>query len=198
LTYPADEETTESYKSDVVDAFRVTPRGGAVGDYRIWSLEVSGIFKAFPYTLIPTEGIVYIMYPRTDINPYGSVTNAKKAEVLAYLQGKEPMTTGETSVLGMNLPQYDVEVVGLSDVTKQSLVLPALQIYFAAKYPFIDGIDNEDLRTDRVTKVDIFEAAYNAVKPAGITDVIVRRAGNVVTDEYLPMGSLGVPAVTFS
>lgn len=198
LTYPEDEETTESYRADVVDAFRVTPRGGAVGDYRIWSLEISGVFKAFPYTLVPTEGIVYIMAPRTDINPYGTVTLAKKNEVLAYLKNKEPMTTGEVFVFGMNLPEYAVEVVGLSDVTKQSLVLPALKEYFADKYPFIDGIDNEDLRTDRVTKVDIFKAVYDAVYPAGITDVIIKRSGLTITDEYLPMGSIGVPSVTFS
>jgi uncharacterized phage protein gp47/JayE len=195
---PEPEEDKEEYREKIVESFSTTPRGGAVGDYRVWSQEVAGIFRAFPYTLIPTEAIVYAMAARTDLDPYGIIDNAKKAEVLAYLKSKEPMTTGELYVFAMNLPQYDVDVVTLSDITKQSLVLPALQEYFSKKYPFIDGVDNEDLRTDRVTKADIFKVVYDAVYPAGVADVIVKRSGVVVTDEFLPTGSLGIPAVTFS
>lgn len=198
VTQPEPAEDITDYIDKTVESFSTTPRGGAAGDYRVWGEAVPGVFKIFPYTLIPTEGMIYVMAPRTSTNPYGVADTALKAAVLTALNAKEPMTTGETYVYSVNTPQYDVEVVDLSDNTKQSLVLPALQDYFLSKYPFIDGVDSEDLRTDRVTKVDIFKKVYDAVYPAGIADVIVRRGGVVVTDEFLQQGSIGIPAVTFS
>ena len=198
VTAPEPAEDSEDYREKTVESFSTTPRGGAAGDYRVWGLEVEGVFKVFPYTFIPTEGIVYIMAPRTDANPYGTADNALKAAVLNYLKLKEPMTTGELYVLSVKNPEYVVEVIGLSDVLKQPLVLPALQTYFSKKYPYIDGVDNEDLRTDRVTKADIFKVVYDAVYPAGVADITVTRSALEITDEFLPMGAIGVPSVTFS
>jgi uncharacterized phage protein gp47/JayE len=48
-TTGADQETPEAYLDRVLQRRRTPPRGGAVGDYEAWLLEVAGITRAWEY-----------------------------------------------------------------------------------------------------------------------------------------------------
>jgi uncharacterized phage protein gp47/JayE len=196
---PVDAEDYEDYRDVIVGSFRTTPRGGAIGDYIVWALEVTGVFKVFPYvSSVPTEGLVYIQAPQTTLNPTGIADSTLLTAVKAYLTTKEPMTTGETSVYSVIERAYVVDVVGLTDSTKESAVETALEAYFAGKYPFIDGVDDETLRTDRVTLADIYSVVYGAIGTASVYNITLTANAVSVTDEYLPAGNVGAVTVTFS
>jgi hypothetical protein len=110
---------------------------------------------------------------------------------------KDVMASGEISVLPVVVRTYAIEIQGLSDEEKESDAETALKDYFDEKYPFISGIDNENLRTDRVTKADILKTVYDAIYPASVTDVVITAGGSPVIDEYLPEGTIGEAEVTF-
>jgi hypothetical protein len=196
LTYPEDEETTENYRNDVVEAFRITPHGGAKGDYILWAKEVSGVFKAFPYNSVNSAKL-YIMMLRTDDNPDGTPTLDMIEAVEEKLVEKDVMASGEIIVESVTARTYAIEIQDLSDDLKKDAAEEALEDYFNAKYPYISGIDNENLRTDRITKAEILKEVYDAVFPASVSDVVITAGGSAVTDEYLPEGTIAKPEVTF-
>lgn len=196
---PVNAEDFEDYRDVIVGSFRTTPRGGAIGDYIVWALEVEGVFKVFPYvSSVPTEGLVYIQAPQTTLNPTGVADITLLTAVKAYLATKEPMTTGETYVYSVIERNYDINVIGLNDSAKEPAVETALEAYFASKYPFIDGVDDETLRTDRVTLADIYSVVYGAIGTASVYSITLTANGVPTTDEYLPAGNVGSVTVTFS
>lgn len=195
LTYPQDEETTEDYRADVVEAVRITPHGGAKGDYILWAKEADDIYKVFPYTEID-KGYLYLMQLRTDDNPTGEATLQNIEDVEDILVEKDIMASGEIIVQSVIVRTYDITVSGLTDSSKEDLIQPALDAYFEAKFPFISGTDDENTRTDRVTKAEILKTIYDAVFPASISDATIEVDGSEVNDEYLPQGNIGEAEVT--
>ena len=196
LTYPQDSETVADYLAAVLEAIRITPHGGAKGDYIRWAKEITGIYKVFPYTRIDS-GSIYLMQLRTDDNLTGAVTADQIAAVEAKYLTEDVMASGEIEVLNVLNRIYNITVEGLTDPTKESAVEDALKGYFDAKFPFISGVDNENTRTDRVTKAEIGNVIYQAVFPASFSDVLIEVAGNPVNDEYLPSGTIGTAEVDF-
>jgi len=197
VTLPVEEESFEEYQRKTVESFANTPRGGSVGDYRVWGLTVSGVMRVFPYNK-PASGRIYIQAEITDSNEYGIPTSALLSDVEDEYELHDSMATGELEILPVAQTAYQVEVQGLTDITKQSLILPELKAYFVEKYPYIDPLDDEELRTDLVLKADIYKIVADAVYPASITGIVLRSNSVVINDEYLPEGSIGVPSVIFS
>jgi uncharacterized phage protein gp47/JayE len=196
LTYPEDSESAEDYQADILERFRITPHGGSKGDYILWAKTITGINKAFPYTW-PHTASVYLMQSRTVGNPTGAATGTQIAAVEAKYISEDVMASGEIRVETVQNRVYDITVEGLTDMSKAALVLPALKEYFYAKFPFISGVDNENTRTDRVTKAEILQTIYNAVFPASFSDAIIEVSGSQINDEYLPEGTIGSPEVDF-
>ena len=198
LTEPEPAETPEEYLEKILQSFATTPRGGAKGDYIVWGLEVAGTFRIYPYTgVTPNIGNIYVQSNRTEGNPNGIPDEDIVNAVFDYLEVREPMTTGELNVYPINIREYEIEVSGLTDPAKEDLVQPALEEFFRAKFPFISGIDDIDLRTDRITKAEIMKTVFDAVRPAGIADVTVRKSALVITDDTLEQGTIGIPVVSF-
>lgn len=196
LTYPEDSETTENYRTDVVERVRITPHGGSKGDYILWSKKIDGIYKAFPYTTV-NKASVYLMQLRTDDNLTGVATTTQIEDVETALDSVDVMASGEIEVLSVVNRIYDIEIQGLTDTTKQSDAEEGLKDYFDAKFPFISGIDNENTRTDRVTKAEILQSIYTAIFPASFSDATIEVNGVEINDEYLPDGTIGTAAVTY-
>lgn len=196
VTSPVEAETTAEYIDEVIKSFSNTPRGGAIGDYRVWGLTVAGTKRIFPYNR-PASGVVYIQADINDSNEYGIPTQTIIDLVEAVFDANDPMNTGELQTKAVIQNPYETEVLGLSDSTKQALILPKLKEYFVKKFPFIDTLDNENLRTDLVLKSDIYKIVADAVYPASISGIVLRSNGIEINDEYLPQGSIGVPAVIF-
>jgi hypothetical protein len=46
---PLAAETTEEYRTKVVDAYRTETQGGSAGDYREWSSDAQGVNNVYPY-----------------------------------------------------------------------------------------------------------------------------------------------------
>ncbi len=197
VTNPVDAETIEEAIEETVTSFSNTPRGGAVGDYRVWGLSISGVKRVFPYNR-PAAGVVYIQADITDSNEYGIPTTTLLDEVEDHFDTLEPMHTGVLQTFAMVQNAYEVTVSDLSDSTKEALILPELKAYFVEKFPFIDSLDDEELRTDLVLKSDVYKIVADAVYPASISGITLKSNGAAINDEYLPQGSIGVPTVIFS
>lgn len=196
LTYPEDEETSEEYRDDLIESVRITPHGGAKGDYILWSKEVDGVDKVFPYTK-PNTAKIYIASERTDSNPDGEATLELIEDVEENLIDKDVMASGEIEVLSIAVKTYGIEIQGLTDELLEQDIIDAIDEYFRGKVPFVSAIDDEDLRLDRITKAEILKVAYDAVFPESISDVVITSGGSPVTDEYLPEGTYGKAEVTF-
>ena len=196
LTYPQDSETTENYRDEVVERVRVTPHGGSKGDYVRWLKEVDGIYKVFPYTLVNIASN-YLMQLRTDANPTGAATTTQIESAYTALDVQDVMASGDIEVLSIVNRIYNIEIQGLTNTAKQAVAIAALKDYFDAKFPFISGIDNENTRTDRVTKAEILQTVYTAIFPDSLADCYIEVHGVEVNDEYLPNGTIGTAEVTF-
>lgn len=87
----ADAETTTALQARVLSRLRTPPSGGGPGDYVNWSLEVSGVTRAWQYPNENGLGTVivrFVLDNEVDIIP----SSAKVDEVQAYLDARAPVT----------------------------------------------------------------------------------------------------------
>lgn len=49
IVAPFAAETTEEYRTAILNSYRLEPQGGSGGDYRIWSTDAQGVLKVYPY-----------------------------------------------------------------------------------------------------------------------------------------------------
>ena len=65
---PVTAETIEAYRSDVIEASRLEPQGGAPSDYRLWASEVTEVRTVYPYVKEGNPGDIEIFIEATEEN----------------------------------------------------------------------------------------------------------------------------------
>jgi len=200
VTAPIAAETFEDFMSAVRDSFRATPRGGAPGDYRVWAGEVVGVYKVYPYADTANMGNsrVYVQCEKTADNPSGVPDSTPETvgitqDVEDILDEYEPMTSGSLYVSPiLRLPAV-VTVYGLSDASKEGTIETMIGEYLYAKEPFIDALDREEERIDRISRAELFSTIQAAILPATISDVSIVVNGANYNEATLPMGTVLYP-----
>ena len=194
-TQPQPIESVEDYREEVLRSFAILPRGGAVGDYVYWGLQVEGIHRVFPYVDSVYNGSVYIQGILTDAQPVvGNITRQMEEAVVAIYAENQPIGTGEILVHKVQQRDYTVNVTGLSGLSQADAaarIKPVLKAYCQSKYPYVSGIEDIADRHDRILLPEIMVAIYNVLAPeAGISGVQLSVGGVSVFDEYLPKGQV--------
>lgn len=91
LSNGADAEADDDLRARLLARIQDPPQGGAATDYEQWALEVADVTRAwvYPARMGPgTVGVMFVCDNLEDIIP----TEAKVAEVLAYIEQRRPVT----------------------------------------------------------------------------------------------------------
>ena len=203
----ADLEDQEVYRARVLTAYRSKTGGANSADYRIWSEEVEGVKRAYPYaggpidqvTPTPPERTVYIE-STVGIDPDGVPTQALLDTVRANII-IDPVTGFERQPLGLTNDTLFVEpisrlpihvtVQNLSvDVAKEAQakadIAAALDLYFSQVFMFVAGLDFVDDKNDVLTIASIGGVVDDALQATGgtITSVAFGRDATVSDLRY--------------
>ena len=186
----ANAEDTEIYRQRVIDRFQQRPQGGALSDYKIWSEEVPGIVRAYPYTSdCPGQVDVYIEATEASSgSPDGIPTTSQLEEVLASinfnqggLANRRP-ANALANTFAIERTPFDILVTGLivdNPSQVQSDITSAIAEYFVGKEPFIVGLSINP-RNDRITSSAI----------GGVVDDIVSAAGGIFSTIILTQNTV--------
>lgn len=113
-----DIETLEDGLVRLLLRIQTPPSGGGPGDYVRWALEVSGVTRAWEFPLLEGPNSVSVAFVR-DGDGSGSAIipdSTERAEVLAYLQSKAPITV-DVRVIALTALTVDVTLTALSPNT---------------------------------------------------------------------------------
>lgn len=196
VTTGADGEVVgTAYRQRVIDRFKKRPQGGAYADYQQWGEETPGVINVYPYTGAPGEVDVYSEVAAS-IDPDG-IPNG--ATLLAVKENIEFNSSGQATRRPANAwvnsypitrQEFDVEVSGLVSVNLAQLqadITSALEEYFLAREPFIDGLSILP-KTNTITKTAII----------GLIDGIVSLDGGSFTTATFELSSGGGPIATYT
>lgn len=184
-----DRESDEDYRPRVLDALRTVPGGGNSADYRIWSEEVGGVKRAYPFAgkpitssleSAPPDRTVYIE-ATTDIDPDGLAPQSLLDEVRDSITA-DPITGITRQPLGLTddtlyvesiiRTTFFVSIFGLEvdaniEAQVKSDINTALDLYFKSVEPYVDGLDSSIDRNDIMTDASVSEVVNNVVRANG-------------------------------
>lgn len=196
---PLAAETTEDYRTKILNSFRIEAQGGSPGDYRIWAADAQGVEKVYPYVK-EGESMANNIYVEATI---ADSTDGKGTPSAAILEDVEevciqsPDTTlsdAERSRRPLNVVNYflaitplnvDIEIVGFTGITaaQQTLILNALTETISNIRPFIAGVDALASKNDILDKNKINAAIYSAI-PGAVYTSINLEVNSVSLDTY--------------
>ena len=195
--FPA--ETIEEYRKNIIDVLQNQPRGGALGDFKLWAEEVNGVFKAFPYTFTPNIGNVFILQERSSSNIWGTPTDSNIIQnVIAHLKPKEPIGA-DINVLSCGFMQFNIEVNLFNNATEeQNKATDAINNYFLKKFPFVEGVDNEELRQDEISQAELMQEVSNSLAEDNyLISLKILFGGTEIYKTNLTEGNIGKPIISF-
>lgn len=187
-----DAEDIEDFRSRVAQRQQEVPQGGAIPDWRKWTIEVSGISECIVER--PTPGFVNI-YPLTDdADPADRIPDsAKLDEVEAYVtdQSRSPIRAAAVTVSAPTELNFDVDIGDLSpnDAATKAAIEAAIETYMYARRPkqYSDQIDDKSI----VSAAAITSIAIAAGMEIGTVD-LKNAGGSSITDYTLEYDELAV------
>ena len=192
----ADAETTEVYRTRIINKFQARPQGGAYADYRDWATGVTGIINAYPYTG-DTAGEIDVYVEATEASSGsadGIPTGAQLTEVAAAIQldvagkaSRRPVGAA-VNVYAITRSEFDITVIGLDvpdEVTVKANISTGVDEHLRTRDSFITGLSVLP-RDARVTLAAV----------GGVIDGIVNAAGGAVGQIILEKSSVVLIAYT--
>lgn len=216
----ADEESDDDFKVRILDKKQGTSGGGNSTDYRAWAQAVANVDRAYPFNgnpvtdlseSLPLERTVYVKADET-IDPDGIPTTAILDAVRDALN-TDPDTGISRDLLGqvdellyvepITRTPLDVNIIGLSvnaalETQIKDEIETALEAYFLAKEPYVDGLDATTNKKDTVTSGDISKTIIDVVSAYGGTietttfelASVVKTTYTVNPNQLLKLGSI--------
>lgn len=207
-----DEETEEHYRNRVMSGYGSQTQGGSLIDYRTWAFDAAGVLQTYIYNdeRSPAGVLIYVagdpdIYEGrvADRNLCIAVGKACTYDCDTLKANRKPLTAvldpdgDETysNVRSVNIVEFDVYITEMDGALVDDFGHSAkseLTTYFEGREPLIRGLDNEDNKTDLITKNSVI-ATVNGVATtlkATFGTVTMQLAGRD-TDAYtLGMGEL--------
>lgn len=185
-----DQESDEDFRPRVLFSQRAVTGGANATDHKIWSEAVTGVRRSFPYSgrpedegdSYPGDRTIYVESTTSvdadGIAPIGLLNSVRDAI------NNDPVTGESRAVLGITdatlfiesiirtsifveISELDVSAEKESEC-KNSLS-DALDLYFRAISPFIDGIDLSQERNDTITNPSISKIVQDVLYSFGAT-----------------------------
>lgn len=196
-----DAESADSYRSRVKARWQVQPQGGALGDYRKWASDVSGVLQTYIYKDDDSAAgvLIYVVAETEDrIAPagllklvgeacsYNPVTGEGRKPITAIL---DPSNDGSysnvraCSVVGFNVYVNGFEGLEIADF--KSSVKSNFDAYFKEREPFVRGLSVDNIRTDRVSSINLISIANDIAESLnGHFSGLELKKDNVVLADY--------------
>jgi hypothetical protein len=187
-TLGVDRESDADYRPRVLFAQRAVTGGGNATDHKIWSEAVAGVRRAFAYAGRPAaEGDSY----PGDRTIYIEATTAIDADGIAPgtllddvrdAVNTNPDTGESRALLGLTdatlfiesiirtsifVEISDLDVEAADEANCKSDISDALDLYFRASVPFVDGVDVVQERSDTITNLTVSEVVQDVLKSYG-------------------------------
>jgi uncharacterized phage protein gp47/JayE len=179
----SDQESPEEYLDRVLQRRRTPPRGGALGDYEAWLLEVAGITRAWEYPRQEGPGTVTCYVVNDEDDPI-TVSAAKLVECAEHLNTatRQP-TTADVYVYTPTLQPINFTInISPNTAAVQAAITTELEA-------LIERVATPSGMTVLLSEIN----EYISRAPGEADHVTVIPAANVV----VPFGSMATPG-TFS
>lgn len=175
-----EEEAEEAYRQRILDQIRAVNGGGNIADYRKWSEEVAGVFRAYPYagnpvdlitndgSSVPPERTVFIeadtSIDEDGIAPQGLLDEVRESITADPVTGIERQPLGLTDdtlfVESIRRTGFYVRITGLSvdpaqEGNAKADIEDAISLYFRTIKPFISGLDPSFTKNDLITQFSL-------------------------------------------
>jgi len=187
LVEPKAAEDTEEYRLKTLESFRTEPQGGAVSDYRIWSLDAQGVKQVYPFLAYGQENVidVYVEAIIADSTDGKGTPSASLISDVEDVIDFDPDTSQELNERGRRPMNVIVNVLPIIPrnvaiiITGYVNLTPTIQTTIASALtelineirPFVDGIDVLADRNDRLDLNKIISKIYEAVPGSIFTSV---------------------------
>ena len=200
-----DDETEEHYRSRVMTGYGAQPQGGSLTDYRTWGQGVAGVLEVYPYNdkdspagvLIYVAGESNIYHDRiADAGLCVAVGVACTYDPDTGKASRKPVTAvldpdfneSYSNVRPVSVTAFDVYVTDMTGAVFADFcasVKSELTQFFLNREPFIRGLDDENARTDSVTRNAVI-AVVNGVATSmqGAFGTATMRTGGAETASY--------------
>ena len=199
-TAPTEAETTELYRQNIINTYRLMPQGGARGDYRIWAGDAPGIQRVFIYVQQENGGTVQIFVEATPIDSTDGNGTASSALLTAAeaVFTMDPDTTipidyrtrkpaqAFLNVLSVTPIPVDILITGLQTNTTaiQATISADLIAFLFNVRPFLDGVDLQSDRNDTVTAPKLQSVVTDAIGNANTFLGFSLSVNGVVVNTY--------------
>ena len=208
-----DDELESSYRSRLVNRFRLQPQGGALADYRIWAADVQGVLNVYPYNdkeqpggvLLYVSGIPTVFDDRVpdagllkkvgEACTYDPETGKATRKPLSAML--DPKNDGSyENIRPVSVIAIDVAITGVEGIEPADfveLIKPVLKNYFLDRDLYIRGLSDDNNRTDLLSKNHVIAVLSQvAVSVKAVFDTAVLTKQGQVFDNYkLQIGELG-------
>lgn len=157
ITEPFAAETTEAYRTAILNSYRLEPQGGAATDYRLWAQDAQGIRFVYPYARsgYPCEINLFVEANELDstdgkgtpslalLDEVESVIEFNPDTTLSLLErGRRPLQV-IVNFIAITPKEVDITITGFVglDAEKQSIIDNAITELVSNIRPFVAAAD---------------------------------------------------------
>lgn len=191
---PLAAESIEAYRQKVVDAYQLEPNGGSGADYRLWSADVQGVSRVYPYAKSGAPGEINLFVeatPEDSTDGFGTPSAAMLTEVEAAVEldpddskpinerGRRPIGVFQVHYLPVTIKEIDIEIpafVGLTPALQAS-IFDAIKAAVDRIRPFVASADTVESRND-ILDVNKVTSIILTVKPGSSFGAVVLKVEN--------------------
>lgn len=202
---PSDAESIESYRDDVLAAFRLEPQGGSPSDYRLWALDVPEVRTVYPYVEPNNAGSIKIYSEATPENSESIVGvpnqtildaiykapsggNSESGAIVyneAEQRGRRPMIVFNIQSLPVEPLSLDLEFTDLTNVAAKDAIQLAVESFIYDKRPFIAGAESLLNKNDILTIGQLIAVVVDVLEDEGGTfSSLQMKINSVLVDTY--------------
>jgi hypothetical protein len=210
-TNPTDAESIDSYREDVLTAYRLEPQGGSPSDYRLWALDVPEVRTVYPYvkqnnvgsldiyveaTLENSETIVGVPSQQILDSVYKKPSGGDpESGAIVYNEseqtGRRPLGIFNIDTLPVDPVSVDLEFTDLTNIASGNSIRAAVEEYLYTVRPFIAGAESLLDKNDILTVGQLISIVVSVLEDVGGTfsDLAMRVDNNIVSTYTFNFGN---------